>query len=124
MHTLPLANLPVSFYLRFAHFLGNQTEGLGWEKGVEERGPWEGEEVRKAAKTVTSRPWGFPFLGRDLYTDNTFSETCSPHVFSESKQEEDDGEEDESNSITQDWVRIPIHGLLSMDLLRGKTERN
>lgn len=38
--------------------------------------------MRKAAKTVTSRPWGFPFFGRELYTDNTASDILSPHVFS------------------------------------------
>lgn len=44
-----------------------------WELGIRvldgegrECVPWEGQEMRKAAKTVVSFPWGFPFLGRDL----------------------------------------------------------
>lgn len=36
------------------------------EREPKKRGPWKGEETRKAAKTVTSRPWGLPFLGREL----------------------------------------------------------
>lgn len=43
--------------------------------------PWEGDDRRKAAKTVTSRPWGLPFLGRELKREKTLSEIISPHVF-------------------------------------------
>lgn len=46
--------------------------------GSREWRPWEGEEMRKAAKTVDSRPWGFPFFGRELQRERTASETLSP----------------------------------------------
>lgn len=46
--------------------------------------------MRNAAKTVTSRPWGFPFFGRELYFDNTACDTFSPHRLSDAGGEEDD----------------------------------
>ena len=59
-----------------------------WKRKEDE--PLEGEERRNAAKTVTSRPWGFPFLGRELYKVRTFSDTLWPKlVCCEDEKEED-----------------------------------
>lgn len=56
----------------------------GYWKLRRERIPLEGEERRKAAKTVTSRPCGLPFFGSELYKEITFSDTLwSKHVPSE-----------------------------------------
>lgn len=64
----------------------------------------EGEERRKAAKTVTSRPWGLPFLGREVYKERTFSDTLWPKLVPSEDENEDAIDMAEIETEQQQWV--------------------